>query len=118
MGDHFSGGGGAPAAAAGATAANPGHFDFGQAFSKILSDKYPLAGGLAHMVFGGGQAQPQANGPGMNAFAPAPAVTAPPLSDIQLQPGALQDYSGMGTQGAQLKSGNSGGLMSLIKLLA
>lgn len=68
-----SNGGGRGAPEEGAT---PSKSNFGQAFEQILSQKYPLAGGLTHMVFGGGQVSgspsPAMTSPGYGGMASAP----------------------------------------------
>lgn len=76
--------------------------DFGQRLGNYFESKYPITGGLAHAVFGGGQ--PQA----------AASVTADtPLPQLPGQP--APDYS-MLAMNAQPQQG--GGLATLLKLFA
>lgn len=76
--------------------------DFGQRLGSYFESKYPIAGGLANAVFGGGQPQ-----------AAAPVIADAPLPQLPGQP--APDYS-MLAMNAQPKEG--GGLAALLKLFA
>lgn len=92
------GGGAAPATG---DAAAPAHQSFGDKLGNYFESKYPIAGGLANMVFG-------------NSQTPAAAAAAP----IAPMPSGTQpDYSQMIAQNAQPKQG-SGGLATLLKFFA
>lgn len=104
------GGGGDPSAATHASTAATSHDNFGQIFSHILEQKYPMAGGLAHMVFGGGNASPQSSAgtpPGYGGMATAP-LPQMPTGETQ-QPDII-------SQNAKPPSGGSGGLGALLSL--
>lgn len=94
------GGEGQGAAPTDGTAA-PAHQDFGQRLGNYFESKYPIAGGLAQAVFGGGNQAP---------------ATQPATAPLAAMPQAGQpDYS-MIAQNAQPKQG--GGLAALLKLFA
>jgi hypothetical protein len=88
------------AGAADETAA-PAHQDFGHRLGNYFESKYPIAGGLAQAVFGGGNQAP---------------ITQPATAPLAAMPQPSQpDYS-MIAQNAQPKQG--GGLAAILKLLA
>ena len=91
--------GGAPAAV-GATVRKP---DFGDRLGSYFESKYPIAGGLANMVFGNNQ---------------TPAPTAPVIADALLptMPGQPAQDASLLAMNAQPQQG--GGLAALLKLFA
>lgn len=102
-------GGGDPAAG-GATPTPVGGVPSGDAAANFdnrpgnyFESKYPIAGGLAHMVFGN-------NAPSPGAGAPVPALAA-------LPPGGTQQDSSLLAMNAQPQQGG-GGLAALLKLFA
>lgn len=93
--------GGAAPAAGDAAAKKP---DFGERLGNYFESKYPIAGGLAHAVFGNNQAPAPA----------APTTVDAPLPQMPGQP--APDYS-MLAMNAQPQQGG-GGLAALLKLFA
>lgn len=79
---------------------------FGDRLLSYLGSKYPIAGGLANLAFGGHEQQPQ-QAPEMNA-PPVPMVAQAP--DLPPQP----DLISMNAQPKQ----SGGGLQTILKLLA
>lgn len=107
----LQGGGGADTGAGGATAAPAtgdsgaaaSHKSFGDKLGDYFQSRYPIAGGLAGMVFN----------PNQNQAPAAPATSTGPTD-----PGvSMPDYSSLIAQNAQPKQGG-GGLAAILKLLA
>lgn len=97
-----AGGGGGGAAPTTGDAAAPAHKSFGDKLGDYFQSKYPIAGGLAGMVFGNNQVPP--------------AVTPPAGGTGATDPGmSMPDYSSLIAQNSQPKQ--SGGLAAILKLL-
>jgi len=75
----------------------------GDSVGSYLQQRFPIAGGLANMVFGNHNQNP----------APAEQGAAPPSTGLA----PLSDYSNMVAMGGN-KSQSNGGLMTLLKLFA
>lgn len=84
--------------AGGATPAAPAQKSFGDRLGDYFKNRYPIAGGLAGMVF-----DPQQNQAAVAPLAPVPGNTQP-------------DYSQMIAQNAQPQQGG-GGLGAILKLI-
>lgn len=93
--------GGAPAGDAAAPATKP---DFGDRLGNYFESRFPVAGGLANMVFG------------QNA-APQPAAGQPATAPLAPMPQAGQQDTSMLAMNAQPQQGG-GGLAALLKLFA
>ena len=100
----LSGGGDQGAApTTGDTAATAPHKSFSDRLGDYFKSRYPIAGGLASMVFD----------PNQQAQTAAPAAVAP---QAQILPGDQPDYGQMLAMNAMPKQG--GGLAAILKLLA
>ena len=97
--------GGAAAAPTGDAATPAKKPDFGDRLGSYFENKYPIAGGLANMVFG------------QNA-SPQPAAQPAAVAPLAPMPQAGQQDTSMLAMNAQPKSGGGDGLMALLKLFA
>lgn len=99
-----AGDGGGGAAPTTGDAAAPAHKSFGDKLGDYFQSKYPIAGGLAGMVFGNNQVPPAATPPAGGTGPTDPGMSMP-------------DYSNVVMANAQPQQGG-GGLAALLKILA